>query len=60
MCSGAKLHNLRMSNHMHYSDLSSKTKLPANVLKGMEQDYIPMCATDIFILANALDMPYID
>lgn len=60
MCTGDKLHDLRKQHNMYYSDLSNKTKLPANVIKGMEQDYIPMCATDIFILANALEMPYID
>lgn len=60
MCTGDRLYTLRMQHHMYYSDLSGKTKLPANVIKGMEQDYIPMRATDIFVLADALDMPYID
>lgn len=60
MCIGNKLYKLRMNKKMSYSELSNKTKLPTNVIKGMEEGYISLNPIEIFKLSEALDINYID
>ena len=59
MCTGNMLHKLRLSKHMYYSDLSRVCKLPTNVLRGLENNYIEMCSSEIFCLAKAFNIPFL-
>lgn len=60
MCMGDKIHELRVSKGITYSDIASKTKIPPNIIKSSEIYHKNLYMSEIQKLAEVLGVYYID